>query len=478
MIMISFISQILSLFKSSVVAGSFGAGNEMDAYNLANNVVVFIFSFIASGISTIIIPEYANKRNRRAVDTFITAIYGILLIFSVIIILLRNVLFGVFANNRGEAFASLAADIFVISLLSHYLSSIANITVAYFQCEGKYNVPKIASLICQILIIISLLFLEFDIVKYTLIICAGTILNFLIDTCLALKSGWRYKPALLFDNRFKQLLKRFLPIIVSTGVYQLTLLIDTTISSFLATGNLSILSYSTMISSMVHAVLIGNLTIYMYPKITKRINEKGFQAHFWDSTVAVHSIVCLISAGFLTVGHEAITLLLQRGAFTEQAAFMVFIGTSIYIVGNQTNIIREFIYRYFYASGETKTPGINSVFISILNIVFSIILVKLIGFFGIILGTVLVSVISLGNIMFSFRKKIGFCCGTITVIGKFFKSFVIFLVTVALVCLTKHFLPITNEFVSMIVYGIETLGIYIVITFLFNKRVLIGLKDL
>jgi nicotinamide mononucleotide transporter len=45
MIMISFIAQILSLFKSSIVAGSFGAGNEMDAYNLANNVVTFVFGF-------------------------------------------------------------------------------------------------------------------------------------------------------------------------------------------------------------------------------------------------------------------------------------------------------------------------------------------------------------------------------------------------------------------------------------------------
>ena len=43
MIAISLLTQVLSLLKSSIVAGSFGAGSDMDAYNLANNIVTFAF---------------------------------------------------------------------------------------------------------------------------------------------------------------------------------------------------------------------------------------------------------------------------------------------------------------------------------------------------------------------------------------------------------------------------------------------------
>lgn len=477
MIMISFMTQILSLFKSSIVAGSFGAGNEMDAYNLANNVVTFVFGFAASGISTIIIPEYANKRNKKAIDTFITVIYGSILIFVVLMIAMRIQLFGIF-SSRGEVFTYLTANIFIILSLTHYLSSISNITVAYFQCEGKHNIPKIVTLICQILVIVVLLMFEFDIIQYTLIIAASLFLSFFVDIFLALKCGWRYRPRLLLDQDAKILLKRFAPVIVSTGIYQLTLLIDTTIASFLDAGKLSILSYSSQISLMVDSVLIGNLVIYLFPKITKRIHEVGYQKHFWEITASLHAIVCLVSAVFLTVGHEGVALLFQRGAFTDDASMMVFVGAAIYIAGNQISIVRASVYRYFYAIGNTNIPGINSILVSVLNIVVSIILVRLIGFYGIILGTVLVSLISLGGILVMFHKKIGFCPEFVAIIGRYIKSFLTFLLTVILVYLTKHCLSIANELVSLVLYGIETIGIYVLITFLFNKKTLLNLRYL
>lgn len=478
MILISFITQILSLLKSSIVAGSFGAGEAMDAYNLANNIVTFLFGFVASGISTIIIPEYSNKRNKKAVNTFITVIYGVVFLVIALMIALRIHIVGLF-HNRGEMFTNLVANVLIVLLLAQYLSSIANITVAYFQCEGKYNIPKIISLIFQILVIVALLiFKEINIVQYTVIVAAGLVFNFLFDTALALKSGWRYKPTFLFDENTKTLFKRFLPIIVSTGVYRLTLMIDTTISSFLDTGKLSILSYSSQISSMVDAVLIGNLTIYLYPQITKRITEDGYQKQFWKSTATLHAIVCLVSAGFLTVGHEGVALLFQRGAFNANASKMVYIGASIYIVGQQTSVIRDLIYRYFYAIGDTKTPGINSIIVSISNIVISLILVKLIGFYGIIIGTVLASLVSLGIIFIWFKKKIGFNESIFAILGRYLMSTIVFAITVGLVYLTKYFIPISNNLISLLVYGVETLILYLTISLLINRKTLLNIKNI
>lgn len=349
MILISFVTQILSLLKSSVVAGIFGTSDAMDAYNLANSIVSFVFGFVASGISTIVIPEYANKRNKKAVDTFITVIYGIILIVVAVMIIFRTQIAGLF-SNRDEMFINITANILIVLLLSQYLSSIANITVAYFQCEGMYNIPKIISLLCQLAVIVVLLFAKnISIMQYTLIISAGVVLNFAFDALIAVKNGWRYRPLMIIDEEAKLLFNRFWPIIISTGVYRLSLMIDTTISSFLDTGKLSVLSYSSQISSMVDTVLAGNLTLYLYPKITKRVKEDGYQKIFWSQTATMHMIVCLVCAGYLTVGHEAITILFQRGAFTSEASKMVFIGSAIYIVGQQTGTVRDLIYRYFYA---------------------------------------------------------------------------------------------------------------------------------
>ena len=120
MMVISLLTQVLSLLKSSIVAGSFGVGSDMDAYNLANNIVTFVFGFVASGISTIIIPEYANKRNKKAVDTFITVIYGIVIVVVALMIMLRVQIAGMF-NDRGEMYTNLVANILVVLLLYQLL---------------------------------------------------------------------------------------------------------------------------------------------------------------------------------------------------------------------------------------------------------------------------------------------------------------------------------------------------------------------
>ena len=478
MITISLATQILSLLKSSIVASSFGTGELMDAYNLANNIVTFVFSFVASGISTIIIPEYANKRNKKSVDTFITMIYGIMIIVVISMILLRVQLVGLFGNKE-EMLVNIVANILIVLLLAQYLLSITNITVAYFQCEGRYNIPKIISLISQLCVVITLLFVKgINIVQYAYIIALGFVINFVFDIVIALKLGWRYKPILLFNEESKILFRRFIPIVISTGVYSLTLMVDTTISSFLDTGKLSVLSYSSQISSMVNTVLVGNLTIYLYPKITKEINCEGYQRKFWRSTAVLHAIVCLVSAGFLTVGYNGIILLFQRGEFTAKDSNMVFWGAAIYIVGQQISIIRSLIYRYFYAMGDTKTPGINSVAVSILNIVFSIILVWIMGFYGIIVGTVLASSVSLIMILSRFGKNIGFDESILIILARYCKTFVIFIATVAIVYFTKYIIPISQNIVSVFVFGVETVIIYVLLSSLFNSKVLKNAKDL
>lgn len=477
MIGVSFLTQVLSLCKSSLVAGSFGTGDAMDAFNLANSIVTFVFGFVASGISTVVIPEYANKRNKKAVDTFITLVYSVMIIVVAVIILLRVQIVSVL-SNRGDVFSNLTAYILVPLLLAQYLTSFANITVAHFHSEGMYSTPRIISAICHVCVIITLLLANnLDILQYTFIIVASLVFNFLLDVIIAIKSGWHYKPTVALNEDSKLLFKRIVPIIVSTGVYQLSLMVDTTISSFLDVGKLSILSYSSQISTMVHAVLVGNLTTYIYPKITKRIAETGYQKEFWKNTAVFHAIVCLVSSGFLTVGLEGISLLFQHGTFTAEASKMVFIGAAIYVIGQQPGIIRDLIYRYFYACGNTKVPGINSIIVSVLNIVISILLVWLIGFYGIIIGTVVASTISLGIVLIHFKKNFGLDESFITIIGRYMVSTIIFIATVLVVYLTKYYIPISNDLVSIFVFGTETVVIYAVFYLLLNRKTISNFKN-
>ena len=99
MIIITGITQVLTLMKSSLVAGIFGTGVEIDAYNMANSIVSFLFGFIAAGISTVIIPNYVRKTDRRNVDSFITVLYGVIALIVCILIAVRYQIRGIVANR-------------------------------------------------------------------------------------------------------------------------------------------------------------------------------------------------------------------------------------------------------------------------------------------------------------------------------------------------------------------------------------------
>ena len=478
MMIVTLFTQILVLIKSSVVAGKFGATNAMDAYNFANSIATFLFGFVSAGISTIVIPEYANKRDKKSVDTFITLIYGAIFFVTVLMIIFRQRIIGAF-SNRDTMFVQDVAKILIYLLLFQYFGGITNVTIAYFQCEDKYNIPRIINLISQLAVVATLICIKkMTIMEYTIIICLGILLSFLCDTGWAIKCGWRYKPTCIFNEETRILINRFIPVVVSTGTYNLSLMIDSVISASLEEGKITVLSYSSQISSMINTIIVGNLLIYIYPKITKNIKRDGSQSVFWDQTGLFHAIVCLMIAGFIAVGRDAVFFLFYRDAFSFEACRMVFEGTIIYVFGQQINVIRNMLYRYFYALGDTKTPATNSIMVSIFNITISIILVRVIGFYGVIIGTVVASLLSLTIIMVRFGKKVGYSEKILSIMKKYIINIIIMSITVAVVGVTKSIVFIENDLIRILVFGLETVIVYILLQLLCNRNIVSVLKTL
>lgn len=478
MIVLSLLTQVLTIAKTSLVAGTFGLSTEMDAYNFANSIISLLFGLFAGGIPTIVIPSYVKNEDRKNIDGFLTLIYGALLIFIAFILIFRYQIVGLF-SNRNEMFINVVCNVLLILFFAQYFMSLTEIVVAYFQCKNKYNLPKIISLFSQLIVVGALLINKnLSIYEYTFIVGFGMIFNFIVDMFLALKYGWRYKPNVNLKNKeVIKLLKIFLPIVLSCSVYNISLFIDSTIASRLTVGKLSILSYSNQISGIINTVLLGNLTTYIYPKIISKIDENE-QFYFWDKSFLFHAIVVLITVGFIVIGKEGISLLFEHGSFDSYATSSVFIGTIIYILGMQTNIIRDLIYRFFYAIGDTRTPATNSIYVSILNMIISIILVYLIGFYGIIVGTIVASFFSLIFIIIKFNKKIGINFSKRKILVSYLKNILVGILTLVIVILTKIFFPIDSKLLSIFIYGIETVIVYIFICFIISKNILNSLKTL
>lgn len=472
MMIFTVLTQILMLIKNSIIASSFGVSIEMDGFNFVTNIGTFIFSFIGVGITTILIPSYLLNRDNNSINTFISFLYSITFCALVFLLIFRNVIIQVLSSGSME-FNLLCSNLMVIVLLTQFLSSFLGISDAVFQSNEKFNLPKIIGFTTSLFLVISIIYMKnLTIYKYALIILASTIINVSIQFVFAKKYGFKFRYKLDFKSTyFRKMIKTFFPTVLSTGLYQLSLLTDSIISSNLGPGQISLLSYSNSIIALINSVFIANIMLYIYPKIINNIKSKNSQQKLFDYMIFFAAITGGLVVLFILLGKEGIKILYERGNFSSQSTNIVYILSIIYILSLPINTMRDLVYRYFYAKEDTFTPFKNSVYISGLNIFISIYLAKYYGLFGIVLGTSITSIMSFIMILIRFKRKFGFKYNRLLFLKENFRIILTSLLIILVISLIKSIWPIKNEIISIFLYAPIILSLYIAILYLLKSRV-------
>lgn len=472
MILLTFATQVVTLMKSSVVAGTFGVSAEIDAFNFANSIANFVFSFLISGISTIVIPCYVKNTKQQITDSFLTLILSAT-VFTVFLILIfqKPVISSI--TGKESSFVELTGLLLTVLLLANFFTFFSSVTSAFFQYIEKYNLPKIISFISQGIVVLILAFnSNISVVQYAFVVGGGLLLNSAIDMFFAIKNGWSFSPAFAFKEAETQsLLKTFFPVLVSTGVYQISLMIDSAIASRLNTGDITVLNYANQITAMINTLLVGNVLAYFYPKMVSDIMNGKSQQSFWDKTVFFHAIICMIIVGYIAVGRECLSLLFEHGKFGADSTNLVYILGAIYIASMQANVVRDMIYRYFYSLGDTKSTTFNSVIATVSNITISLLLVSSIGIYGIVIGTAISSIISLITIMSRFNRKFGFTVSQRKALFQYLQTILLSIASIFIVLYSKQVICFSNKFLIVIFFGVESILIYLILTLLINRNV-------
>lgn len=471
MIVLTCLSQVVALYKSRFTAINFGATDYMDAYNFSLEIATFIFSFVVGGVTTVIIPAYVNKKASKVINTFITVTYGSIIFLTIVIFVIRIPLLSIL-TGRGSGFISIASDFLIISFIIQGITAFLAVTSAYYQCEDRYNIPKIFVLIANLLVLCVLLTGKINnIYSYFFLLAFGAVLNLILDLVFAFKLGFEFKPCFDIKNKeFQKLMMIFLPTLLSSGIYKLQTMVGTTIATNLPEGQATILGYASQIITMVNTVIIGNLTVYIYPKIVAQLKNEELLSYFWDYCILFHGILTLIIAGFINIGFEGMSLLFLGGKFTLSNVQSLYLCACVFIFGQQFNIIRDLVYRFFYAHGNTNETFKNSVVVSVVNIVLSLLLVNLLGLYGIVFGTVLAGILSLIMIVFRFKKTFGFGLKFYLILAEMGKNILSMVGTVICVQWLKTIFVVNNALLSILLYGIATIVIYILAVLLLGTK--------
>ena len=472
MFVLTFAVQLLVLLKASKTAAIFGVTADMDVYNFINTIATFLFSFLGAGVSTVLIPTFAKKvASPRAVNGFITALYGFAAVILILFVLLRKPFFLAF-TDYSSAQITLACSVTAVIMLSQYFSSVNNVFISYLQCRNCFNFPKILTAIGTLgITAVVYLYAKLDIQTYAL----ATMLFLLVESIAlgvySVQKGFRYRPELNFhDSEYHSMLRVFAPTVLGSGVYQVTILTDSLISSSLGTGNLSALTYANTISGMLNTIICANVVSYLYPRIAAESDTKTGKKKLFHYLTFFAFIMLALVIAFYAGGHDAVRILFERGKFDANSTDTVYLCVLIYLIGFPVNIMRDVIYRYFYSQKNTKSPFYNGLTASILNIVISILLSRRFGLYGIVWGTTITAVFSLTSILLRFMREYSFD-GNFPMFFKELLKLIFAAIAACLICtLCKAYFHANYSLFESILAAIVSLAVYIGVLFVLRSK--------
>ena len=206
-----------------------------------------------------------------------------------------------------------------------------------------------------------------------------------------------------FKNNISDTLKRFFPAVISGGIFQINILVDTILATFVGFGAVSYLYYSDRIIQLplgIIGVSLGTVLLasISHPKVVnnnKKISDQLIIAIRISLYFAIPSMVTLIF-----FSEFIISSLFERGSFDNSSSHSVALALSMYSLGLPFVMIIKCFQSVFIATGKIKKILYISVLQLITNFTLSIILMKYLSHGGIALATSISTILSF--IIYSF----------------------------------------------------------------------------
>ena len=473
---VTFISKMTGFFRELLLGIKFGASYESDSYIIAMTIPTIIFTSLIVAAMTCFIPIYTeikSKEGEGEAITFTNNILNMMMITSVffigIVLIFTNPIISIVANGFEGETLSLAVELLRITALMMLFTGVSQIGMGYLQAKECFIIPTANNIIANLLVILAFLLSDKIGIKGVAIISViGSATQILIQYPTIKKLGFKYKFYLnIKDKYLKKLISLFIPILISTAVMEINLLIDRMLASKLPEGSISALNYANKLNMFVFGIISVSISTIIFPKLARSNSENNNNEFTSLSSMSINMITVLTVPILIFVmffSKDIVSVLFQYGKFDEYAVQMTSDALRFYSLGMLFMGYRDILNKIYYSMHNTKIPMVNSIISTIVNIILNLILVRIMFHNGLalassisLLTTTILLIIRLKKIIGLNIKKI-----VLTIVKSIISSSVIILIyRVWFVTINAY---INNNIIKLIFLGIAFI-VYITIYF-------------
>jgi putative peptidoglycan lipid II flippase len=218
---------------------------------------------------------------------------------------------------------------------------------------------------------------------------AGVLLQFLVQYPALRQAGWRYFPGIDFRHpAVVKILRLSGPVVLYVVFNQLNLTVQNNLAIRFP-GGVSALQYAFAFYILPHglfAVSIGTVLLPELSGLAVRKEWDGFARSIEQGIVWSALVILPALAVYTAFSFPVVQVLMQRGQFMAQDARMLATVLSCYSAGLFSFTLYLFLNRAFYSLQDTTTPLLLNFTGNVVNTVFNLAWVGVLGVPGLALG--------------------------------------------------------------------------------------------
>jgi len=389
----AFVSRLLGLFRDRLLAGTFGAGQDLDVYFAAFRIPDFVYGIlIMGGVTAVFLPvftEYFKKSEKEAweftnnvLNCFLILLVSFCAILAVFTPWLIKFITPGFTAEQKELVVSLTRIMF----LSPIFLGISSIFAGILHYFSRFLAYSLAPIFYNLGLIVGILFFVplFGVWGLAYGVVLGTFAHFFIQIPAAKISGFKY--SFTFNFKYPGLIKVFklmAPRTIGTAAYHLNLIVITAIASTLSVGSIAIFNFANHLQYFPMGIVGISFALASFP-VLSRAWVNGQKEEFLDNFSLVlrqtFFLIIPISLLMFLLRTQIVRLILSTGNFGWLESELTAASLGLFCFGMFAIALIPFMARVFYSFQNTKIPVLAGISAMALNVGLAFLFVWLFSF--------------------------------------------------------------------------------------------------
>jgi len=374
----SVMSQVFALLRDRMLAGTFGAGIELDMYYSAFRLPDMLFVILVTITSiSVLIPYIIEKQDNpeelhrylNSIFTFVSGIAILLFVgtWFVAPYFLNLIVPEIYANNQDTLLAMTR-----ILLLQPLFLAFSGFFGSFTQAKKRFIIYATSPILYNVGIILGVVFLYpvFGLIGLIYGVVLGSILHVGILMPVVF-TDYIPKFSRIYFKEIKHLVLHSMPRTFSMLSVQIQLIFMTFFAGILAAGSISIFNLSYNLQSVPMAIIGVSYSVAAFPTLTALFQKQKMQEFYELLSRAMRHVVFWslpVVACFIVLRAQIVRVILGSGNFEWNETILVAAALAIFTLSLVAQSLSQVLIRSFYAMGKTKYPficSITSVFVTL-----------------------------------------------------------------------------------------------------------------